>query len=51
MSECEHVLDQVLKALKLAVTVMEDNYIDESMAGEFETFIDAIKLAEKFKEK
>jgi hypothetical protein len=38
--------DELLAALKVAVEVMRDNGIDESMAGEFEVFTDAISKAE-----
>ena len=37
---------ELLAALKKAVEVMRDNGIDESMAGEFDTFTDAIRKAE-----
>ncbi len=37
---------ELLAALKLAVRVMQDNGIDESMAGEFDVFTDAIAKAE-----
>lgn len=36
---------ELLEALKLAIIVMQDNSIDESMAGEFEMFTDAIAKA------
>jgi len=36
----------LLDALKLAVKVMQDNGIDESMAGEFEVFTDAMSKAQ-----
>ncbi len=36
----------LLSALLLAVRVMQDNGIDESMAGEFDVFTDAIAKAE-----
>lgn len=36
----------LLAALKTAVRVMQDNNLDESMAGEFEQFTDAIQQAE-----
>jgi len=37
---------ELLAALKMAVRVMQDNDIDESMAGEFEIWTDAIAKAE-----
>jgi len=37
---------KLLNTLKIAVEVMKDNNIDESMAGEFEIFTDVIKEAE-----
>ena len=37
---------ELLAALKKAVAVMRDNNLDESMAGEFELFTDAITKAE-----
>lgn len=37
---------ELLAALKKAVQVMQDNDIDESMAGEFEIFTDVIAKAE-----
>jgi hypothetical protein len=37
---------ELLAALKVAIQVMQDNYIDESMAGEFELFTDAVNKAE-----
>lgn len=37
---------ELLAALKVAVKVMQDNDLDESMAGEFEIFTDAINKAE-----
>lgn len=37
---------ELLAALKVAVEVMRDNCIDESMAGEFDIFTDAIAKAE-----
>lgn len=36
----------LLAALKKAVAVMRDNNLDESMAGEFDLFTDAIAKAE-----
>ena len=36
----------LLEALKVAVGVMKDHNIDESMSGEFEIFTDAIAKAE-----
>ena len=36
---------ELLKALQTAVHVMQDNNIDEAMAGEFEIFTDAIAKA------
>jgi hypothetical protein len=38
--------DDLLAALITAVRVMQDNNIDESMAGEFEQFTDAIAKAQ-----
>jgi hypothetical protein len=37
---------EMLKALKAAVEVMRDNHLDESLAGEFDIFTDAIAKAE-----
>lgn len=36
---------ELLEALKMAVAVMQNNNIDESMAGKFEVFTDAINKA------
>jgi len=38
--------DELLAALKMAVRIMQDSDIDESMAGEFEILTDAINKAE-----
>lgn len=37
---------ELLAALKLAVDIMQEHGIDESMSGEFTTFTDAITQAE-----
>lgn len=37
---------ELLKALRIAVEIMKDSYIDEELAGQFEIFTDAIARAE-----
>lgn len=45
LNDKERVCAELLEALERAVRVMQDQNIDESLAGEFEQFTDAIAKA------